>query len=177
MGDRLELGVLHATQPSDVRIIQGLAGDLFAEIDERKGIKRTRQNQLARPLGRFRSTGQGVEPVTQHQVNRVRIGAPKPILGVPVIRFAPVQDGVDQGTVTVGEILHDVVGGIVVVVVEQAEGAQAERRRGLDVVFGEERIQLAFQVAARTDPKSWSRPELGRLGRADVAAEKRRDWI
>jgi len=74
--------------------------------------------------------------------------APEPILRVPIVRLAPVQDAVHEAAVRVLDALRDDVRGIEVVVPEQQERADEFGLCGLMVVL-EQLVEPVVQVGLR----------------------------
>lgn len=136
---------------------------LFAGIDKREGVKRTRQRQTPGQLRLSRRHGQIPNPATQGKIDRMHVDPPKPVLCIPVVGLPSVKDSVDQRAIGIGEVLDDVVRGIVVIVVQEGRRPEPEGPVGGKPLPSRKTVHPGHQFPEVHHPGPGTRTEKGKL--------------
>jgi len=86
--------------------------------------------------------------------------SPEPILGIPIVRFTPMKYRVDQHPFWTGQILDEIVGFVVVIVIKKRDGFQKGRLVALAGVGASKGFQTAanFGNGEAFPARAW--PEL-----------------
>ncbi len=119
---RLELRVLQPPQELGDRICRALPHDGLAGIDHGQGIQRTGEHEPSSHRSGRVSSREFNHAAAHASVDRVVPDPAVPIACVPEIRLTPMNNGVDHGPLRIGHVLDEVVGLVVVVVIEEASG-------------------------------------------------------
>lgn len=147
----LELGVLQSAEEKDHWIRRRLPDHRLEGIDHRERIQRSRQDQTLGQSGGGVGPGELADPGRQLTVDRMIAHAPVPVAGIPEVGFAPVNDGVDQGSLGVDHVLDEVVCLVVVIVIEQTGSDDAIRGFRPQGQVPAQAAQAHLQRTARQD--------------------------
>lgn len=162
--EAIEFGVLDLAHPGDFRILLWAFGEQFAGVDEGKRVKDAGQGEASDPEATGIRFTQGNDPGCERVVDRVIVGPPKPVPGIPEVGFAPVENGMDQRPVPVGHVLNPVVGGVVLVMIEQRRRHQAFPGLGIGPQPREHRAEDGLQLLAALHPGAGTLAEFRHFG-------------
>jgi hypothetical protein len=109
-------GVLDGDREFTAGIVLGKGGAVLDEIDERCGLPVATVSELTRGLAAVGFDREFLCGCRQVRIDRMVPHTPEPVLRIPVVRFASVEDGVDQRRVGVRQVLHQAVSGVQVIV-------------------------------------------------------------
>src|SRR2546429_286797 len=103
----------------------------------------------------------------------------EPVLGVAVIGFAAVHDGVQVAPVRAGKVLGDAMRGIQMVVPKQDCGANGFVDGGGECGAAEVLVQFLVQSSQRQHRGPWTWPKVWRLRRVEELAKcfKGGHWV
>lgn len=181
----VELEALQFAGLEDTRLTGGEVGPKVAFVYERQGIPAAVGKESAGKLGLASLFEELAGGGREEAVAGVGTHAAVPVLGVGVVRFAAVHQGVDPVGIGMFQVLDDAVGGLEVVVPEQDGGADGGGLQGRPTPFASQiaegevegvgglRVRAHFGAQSgrlRGVEKGANAAEHGRAGEGGVAA-------
>src|SRR5207248_6795172 len=92
---------------------------------------------------------------------------PEPILGIAIIRLAAVHDAVNEGAISIFNVLRDYVRRLEVIVPEQKQGADERWLPGRKFCAVKQLVERPIQGRLRLDARARPRPQFGRFRRGE----------
>lgn len=170
--ERFDFRFLDFPQKIRLDCSSAIGRGLFALLNKRKRIPRAARNDPCREFFPI-WLQQGADARRNRCIRSVFSHAPKPVFGIPVVRFTSMHDRVEKTAIGVFDGLSDGMRGIEVIVPKQQSAADEISGAFREARFAQPRIGLLIDPAQRPSTGPALRPNAGEIGRIQKLSE----WI